>query len=55
MKEFREEKQQLELKIFEMIREFCDKYNVSVFDIEFNPYMTYDGTISGNVNIEIKL
>lgn len=55
MKEFREEKQQLELKIFEMIREFCDKYNVSIEDIEFNPYISFDGTVQGNVNIEIKL
>lgn len=41
MKQFKEDKRDLEMKIAEMIKEFCDKYDVSIEDIELTSLGTF--------------
>lgn len=43
MKEFKKDKRELEIKIQEIIKEFCDKYDVELDDINFNKLVNFDG------------
>ena len=43
MKEIKKDKRELEIKIQENIKEFCDKYDVELDDINFNKLVNFDG------------
>lgn len=53
MKEFKEDKRDLEIKIAKMIKEFCDKYDVSLEDIDIHDFLNLDRR-SSRYNIVLK-
>lgn len=53
MKQFKEDKRDLEMKIAEMIKEFCDKYDVSLEDIEIHDFFNFRYRNSLQYRIEI--
>ncbi len=55
MKEFKEDKRDLEMKIAEMIKEFCDKYGVSVKDIELTNFGSFADINKYLVKINVDL
>lgn len=56
MKEFKEDKLELEQRIRELLGEFSDKYNVSITDIELNSFINYvNGNERYHVSVKVDL
>lgn len=55
MKQFKEDKRDLEMKIAEMIKEFCDKYDVSLEDIEIHDFFNFDTGTRYNIVLKFDL
>ena len=54
MKEFKEDKLELEQRIRELLGEFSDKYKVSITDIELTPFINYgDGSERYHVSVKV--
>lgn len=55
MKEFKEDKRNLEMKIAEIIKEFCDKYDVSLEDIGVDTFFNFDTGTRYNIVLKFDL
>ena len=55
MKQFKEDKRDLEMKIAEMIKEFCDKYDVSLEDIDIDTFFNFDTGTRYNIVLKFDL
>jgi hypothetical protein len=55
MKQFKEDKQDLEMKIAEMINEFCKKYDVKIEDINVEWLGYYNGDNEYKIKVDVKL
>lgn len=55
MKQFKEDKRDLEMKIAEMIKEFCDKYDVSLEDIGINTFFNLNTGTRYNIVLKFDL
>lgn len=56
MKEFKEDKIELEKKIAELLTKFNDKYDVSITEIELNTFLNYlNGKEKYNVSVKVDL
>lgn len=51
---FREEKNDIENKIGKLIKDFCEEYNIELWDIEFDTYRIYAGQKNKSVAIKLK-
>ena len=55
MKEFKEDKKELEYKIVQLLIEFSKKYDVQIKDIDLNNFNTFVDCCKYIVNIEVDL
>lgn len=56
MKEFKEDKLELEQKIAELLTEFNNKYDVSIVEVELSTFMNYgDSKETYNVGVKVDL
>lgn len=51
---FREEKNNIEYKIGKLIKDFCEEYDIELWDIEFDTYRLYAGQKTKSVAIKLK-
>ena len=56
MNKFKEDKVKLEQRTEELLKEFCDKYNVFIEDIELDSFFNYvNNNTRYNVSVKIDL
>lgn len=54
MKEFKQDKKELERKIGDLVNEFCKKYDIKIDDIRVNHYISVTSDkVDITVNVEI--